>query len=315
MPDPPNTRGCCICSRTDHRCINCACAKANRRCTNCRRGNECQNPLGRDQGREEHDEAPDGSRGDPRETEEQDEEGPVGVPLPPPPPPPPAPHPPLQQHPPQTEQDEADRVRGNLLWKGLEGEDVKKWVNDTYLEVVGWSANNLFEPPRCGAMTSIIKEMVTLLHNYNQNTPLAPISLKVLFTFPHLFLQKTHQKSKSAENVKAIKRRFDMWQNNKLDDLLAEARTIQKRLPKLQTVGTSVEDKARKFANKMRQGNVASAIRTLSDQSSAVVLPLTSDTIKQLQEKHPQPSNLEGLRLPGQYQPPNPVIYEMIKEF
>ena len=321
MTDPPNRRKCCICSRADHKCLNCACVKDNRRCTDCRKGNECRNPLGRDQGREEDDGAPVGNEEDRQGREEQDEGMPDGPPpppsqppppLPPPPPPPPPQPPPSQQHPPQHEQDATGVRRGNLFWKGLEEEHAKKWVNDTYIEVVGWSANNLFEPPKCGAMTHIIKEMVSLLHNYNQNTPLAPLSLKTIFIFPHLFLQKTHQKSKSAEHVKALKRRTDMWQNNKLNDLLEEARTIQKRLPRLQNNGTDTKDKARKFADKMRQGNVASAIRGLSEQSTGGVLPLTDDTIKQLEEKHPPPSNSEGLRLEGRHQPPNPVIYEAI---
>ena len=66
-----------------------------------------------------------------------------------------------------------DIERGNLFWKGLEEEDAKSWVNDAYLEVVRWSANNLFEPPKCAAMKSIVNEMVKFLDGYNFDRPLA----------------------------------------------------------------------------------------------------------------------------------------------
>ncbi|KAG0716818.1 hypothetical protein GWK47_008735 [Chionoecetes opilio] len=63
---------------------------------------------------------------------------------------------------------------------------------------------------------------------------------------------------------------------------------------------------------RMRQGNVSSALRALNENESGGVLPLTRETIRQLEEKHPPPSDLTGLRLQGMHIPPNNVIYEMI---
>ena len=103
-----------------------------------------------------------------------------------------------------------------------------------------------------------------------------------------------------------------MWQKNDLDALLREARAVQERLPKPQQSSIPTEDKARKFADKMRQGNVASATRSLSENSTRGVLPLTRETISHLEEKHPPPSDKSGQRLEGCHQPPNPVIYERI---
>ena len=117
-------------------------------------------------------------------------------------------------------------------WKGLTEDSITKWVNETYLEIVGWQASNLFEPPRCTATATAAKEMAAILNNFNQDTPLAPFALKAFFILPKLFFQKTHQKSKTSENVNAVKRRVDLWQNNKLRELLEEARTIQERLPR-----------------------------------------------------------------------------------
>lgn len=235
-------------------------------------------------------------------------------PHPPPAQPPPPPHPPPAQPPPLHHDGHGvvDTGRGNFHWKGLAGEEATRWVDDTYHEVAGWCASNLFEPPKCGATTTVIKEMVTLLNNYMQDTPLQPIAMKAFFIFPHLFLQKTHQKTKQVENIEALRRRIELWQNNKIQDLREEARTIQNRLPKHHPKKSATEDKARNFADMMRLGNVASATRALSESSAGGVLPLTSDTINQLKEKHPQPTDKEGLRLEGCHQPANPVIYEMI---
>ena len=111
--------------------------------------------------------------------------------------------------------------------------------------------------------------------------------------------------------MKAVKRRVDLWLNNKLDELLGEARAIQERLPRFPGRDRQ-EDKARKFANDMRQGKVSSALRSLDADKSGGVLPLNRKTIKMLEEKHPPPSESEGLRICGRQQTPNSVIYDMI---
>ena len=77
-----------------------------------------------------------------------------------------------------------------MAWKDLTNEEATDWVDKTYLEIVGWSVNNLFEPPKCTATTKIIKEMVFLINSYNQNTPLAPLALKIFFILPKLLFQK-----------------------------------------------------------------------------------------------------------------------------
>ena len=112
--------------------------------------------------------------------------------------------------------------------------------------------------------------------------------------------------------MKAVTRRIELWQTNKLDELLEEARTIQKRLPRPHHNKTPNADKARNFANKMRHGKVSPALRALNDELRGGVLPLNKETIDLLEEKHPKPSDSDGLRLPGPRQVPNSVIYEMI---
>ena len=213
--------------------------------------------------------------------------------------------------PPLPQDNVVGREGSYTTWKGLTEELTKEWVNRTYLETVGWPASNLFEPPKCAATAKIAKEMAILLNNFTQDTPYAPFALKVIFLLPKLFFQKTHQKAKMSENVKAVKRRVDLWMNDKLDELLEEARAIQKRLPRSPRKDRQ-EDKARSFANDMRQGKISSALRALEAKQSGGVLPINQRTIKMLEEKHPQPSRSEGLRLQGIQETPNSVIYEMI---
>ena len=144
-----------------------------------------------------------------------------------------------------------------------------------------------------------MKKMVILLNNYNQDTPLAALALKIFFIIPKLFFQRTHRKTKASENVKTVKRRVDLWQTNKLDELLEEARTIQQRLLTRCRSKIPREDKARKFANKMQNGKVSPALRALDEEQTGGVLPLNRETIDLLKEKHPEPSDSNALKLPG----------------
>lgn len=153
--------------------------------------------------------------------------------------------------------------------------------------------------------------MVILLNQYIQDTPFAPHALKIFFMLPKLFFQRTHNRTKTSENVKAVTRRVDLWLTNKLDELLEEARAIQKRPTRL-PLNQKNENKARNFADRMRQGKVASALRAINEEETGGVLPLTRDTILQLKEKHPPPREMGGRRLQGCHQAPNSVIYEMI---
>ena len=290
--------------------------RQNRKCINCRKGDGCQNPLGRDpQGREREEERP-GDSQEPQQDEDQQRARETDMGVVADLPPPPIPSPPPQHTPPlpQINSDVIENANGrrNFIWKGLTEEATIMWVNDTYIEIVGWSTCNLFEPPKCAATTKIVKEMVVLLHSYIQDAPLAPFVLKIIFLLPKLFFQKTHRNAKISENVKAVTRRVDLWQNNKLDELLEEARAIQKRLPRTSSNNRRQEDKARSIADKMRQGNVSSALRALNEEQSGGVLALTRETIHLLKEKHPPPSDSGGLRLQGCHYSPNSVIYEMI---
>ena len=116
--------------------------------------------------------------------------------------------------------------------------------------------------------------MVNLLNNYNQDSPTAALALKTFFIIPKLFFQKTHRKAKTSDHTKALARRVVLWQNNKLNELLDEARSIQGRLVQHRRNKKHNVDKARNFANQIRQGKVSPALRALEDEHTGGVLPL-----------------------------------------
>ena len=58
----------------------------------------------------------------------------------------------------------------------------------------------------------------------------------------------------------------------------------------------------------MRSGKVSAATRSLSEEASSGVQPMNRETIH-LEDKDPQANNQEGTLFPGDYVPPNVVIF------
>ena len=58
------------CAEQDLKCIHCKYVRQKRKCVNCRKGDYCQNPLGRDQGREREEEL--GDSQEPQDEDQQD---------------------------------------------------------------------------------------------------------------------------------------------------------------------------------------------------------------------------------------------------
>ena len=63
----------------------------------------------------------------------------------------------------------------------------------------------------------------------------------------------------------------------------------------------------------MKQGKVAKAGRELASDATVGTLPLTKETVETLKKKHPEASEAtEETKFRGNYEPPNPVIFERI---
>ena len=200
------------------------------------------------------------------------------------------------------------------FWQRWSMQEAEQWADNTYKEIVAFSPASLFPPPKCDATKKVIEEKIRLITAYTNSSPIAHFALKTLAIIPHLMFQRTHKNSKRSQDVKAVERRVKLWKRGEVVELLNEAKALQKRLGQKNRKRGHEGDKARKFADKMRQGKVAAAIRSLAtDGEGAGVLPLNEATRESLKEKHPNARQAPPeSKFPGQYQPPHPVIFERI---
>ena len=127
---------------------------------------------------------------------------------------------------------------------------------------------------------------------------------------PSLKLQRTSNKCKMSEIKFHVERRLNLWKNKNVEGLLNQRKTIQKRLPQQQKPQTK-EEKAKIFAKLVLEGKVNAAIRLLDDDTSSGVLPLSTDAIKTLRQKHPdaKPSN-DTMMLHGPFNYVNEKIFD-----
>ena len=112
----------------------------------------------------------------------------------------------------------------------------------------------MFTLPKGRGGKLFVKEMTDLINSWCNKSEWRGIAMKALMIIPSLLLQKPSPKSKSHVNKHHLKRRITLWQNGKIDDLLREAAAIQYRL-KSSTRTISVEERSRKFANFVINGN------------------------------------------------------------
>ena len=102
----------------------------------------------------------------------------------------------------------------------------------------------------------------------------------------NLLLQKPSNNSKAKYHLKALERRLESCMSGDLLELLKEAETIQKSLSSKKT-STNIAEISKRFSPEMKKGDVNSAMKILTDNMINCILPLTRQTLNQLQLKHP----------------------------
>ena len=98
-------------------------------------------------------------------------------------------------------------------------------------------------------------------------------------------------------------------------ELLDEARTIQSRLPQLDSKdGMSSSKLNRRFAALVSKGNIHAAISLITENNAGGVLALTPEVCDALKEKHPkaQPANQDALLLQGEIPSIHPILFDCI---
>ena len=163
-------------------------------------------------------------------------------------------------------------------FSNLSGEEFSKLVDNVYNEI----RKNLFKLPSGKAAKSFIIELTTWLDHFNRNTEFQAIALKVYMVLSSLLLQKPSRKK--------LEERLQLWNEGRLDQLLQEGRTIQKRLKK--SKGRSAEDSARTFAKLIFQEKINAALKFLSSDYDNGVHEINDEILIELQNKHPEPSKI-----------------------
>ena len=139
--------------------------------------------------------------------------------------------------------------------------------------------------PSGGGGKKFIKETTRLINLWTEDSPLENIALKAIYVTSALLLQKTSTNSKAKYHVAALERRLELWENGNITELPNEGQSIQERLP----TGDRPKDIAKisvKFKELMETGNVNGALKLLTNEMSDGILPLTEETLSQLEIKH-----------------------------
>ena len=76
--------------------------------------------------------------------------------------------------------------------------------------------------------------------------------------------------------------RLDHWGKGDVAILMQECQSFQDRLPKLKSQQKDIAETAKRFRNYTIKGNVNAALRLLSENANAGILPINDDTIKKL---------------------------------
>ena len=154
-------------------------------------------------------------------------------------------------------------------------------------EQIVYGKRNLFLLPSGKAGKQYIYETTKLMNEWLQESPLKDIAFKAIMIMPNLLLQKPSKNSKAKDHLKALERRLESWISGDLLELLKEAETIQKSL-RSKKISTNIAEISKRFSQEMKKGNVNSAMKILTDNVKNDILPLTRQTLNQLQLKHPE---------------------------
>ena len=140
--------------------------------------------------------------------------------------------------------------------------------------------------PSEGDGKKFVKEIARLINLWTNDSLLKSIALKVIHVMPALLLQKQNKNSKAKEHVAALERRLELWENGYTIELLSEGESIQEML----LTGERPKDIAKisvKFKELMQKCNVNGVLKLLTNEMSNGILPLTEQTLSQLEIKHP----------------------------
>ena len=161
--------------------------------------------------------------------------------------------------------------------------------------VIRSMSHTLFRIPTGRAGNRFLDEMTLVLNIYIDGTLGSQNASYVFFIQAALMLQKPFKNSKINNNVNELQRRFELWCEGNVRELIKGSKLLQKRVSKGK-FNTSESTILRNFTNAVTSGNVGLAGKLIDGQTSSSLEP-TPEVIKQLKNKHPpaDPANPEIL--------------------
>jgi len=139
--------------------------------------------------------------------------------------------------------------------------------------------------------------------------------------FSMVILQRTRNVRKSKDIKSRISKRLDAWEQGKFDMLVQETERDMKSLLSDKQRGTTFEQRAKIFHQKMLRGDVRGAVRYLTErEKGGVFMPdeideKTGDTVEEvLQSKHPDARNVDPSFLPEYEEIPDFVDLDITEE-
>ncbi len=121
-----------------------------------------------------------------------------------------------------------------------------------------------------------INELARLFEAFNEQSSIEIYAIKAVMCLAALLLQKPFKKSKARDHIRCLKRRWDLWKEGAIDELVVEGEAIQRYL---RADKRKVFNSSSVFSRSMLQGNVKQALRNLCEENQQGALDL--DTICQ----------------------------------
>ena len=197
------------------------------------------------------------------------------------------------------------------IWGDYTKDDIHYKINEVYGEIVFWR-RHLFKLPTGAAGKKFISETKWNEYWNHDAIEFKDIALNVLMVMPALLLQKPTFKSTAKEHSQCLSRRLTQWELGEFNALLSKASTVQAKLP-TNPKGLDEERLAKTFAKLVLEGKTNAAMKLLDRQSSRGVLPLSQNTINELERKHPEASEADpSLLIAGQPPFVDPVMFQNI---
>ena len=119
---------------------------------------------------------------------------------------------------------EEDNISANITTPDVE-RNLKDDINYAYEQIVFWK-KDFFDLPKCAKGKEFIREITRFISNWSSNSPERDICMKALMVMPSLLLLRVSKDAKTAENKQQLERRFGLWKEGKIIELVREAMAI-----------------------------------------------------------------------------------------